>query len=164
MAVAEEQLQPADAGDLQLVDADIGVDQGQRAALTGLDAARAGAALAQGQAAQAAELTVRPEHFEGFLRLAQADFAGGGGEFPYFLLGFLALFGLNSLGWLPAGLREGLVAASQICLLLAMAALGMRTSLGELLAQGWKPFLLLVLLSAGLLLTSMTLLALLGRL
>lgn len=88
----------------------------------------------------------------------------GGGEFPYFLLGFLALFGLNSLGWLPAGLREGLVAASQICLLLAMAALGMRTSLGELLAQGWKPFLLLVLLSAGLLLTSMTLLALFGRL
>jgi uncharacterized membrane protein YadS len=43
-----------------------------------------------------------------------------------------------------------------------MAALGMRTSLGELLALGWKPFLLLVLLSAGLLLTAMTLLALLG--
>jgi uncharacterized integral membrane protein (TIGR00698 family) len=84
------------------------------------------------------------------------------GEFPYFLLGFLTLFGLNSLGWLPAGVREVLVAASHICLLLAMAALGMRTSLGELLAQGWKPFFLLVLLSAGLLLTAMALLALFG--
>jgi uncharacterized integral membrane protein (TIGR00698 family) len=85
-----------------------------------------------------------------------------GGEFPYFLLGFLALFGLNSLGCLPAGLREALVAASNACLLLSMAALGMRTSLGELLAQGWKPLILLLLLSAGLLLTAMTLLALLG--
>nr|WP_298146921.1 putative sulfate exporter family transporter [uncultured Pseudomonas sp.] len=87
----------------------------------------------------------------------------GASEFPYFLLGFLALFGLNSLGWLPGGLRDWLVLASQTCLLLAMAALGMRTSLGQLIAQGWRPLLLLVVLSGGLLLTSMGLLALFSR-
>jgi uncharacterized integral membrane protein (TIGR00698 family) len=87
----------------------------------------------------------------------------GTSEPPYFLLGFLLLFGLNSLGWLPAAVREALVAGSNICLLLAMAALGMRTSLPDLLAQGWKPLLLLVLLSAALLLTTMALLALFGH-
>jgi len=81
-------------------------------------------------------------------------------EFPFFLLGFLALFGLNSLGWLPPGLREGLVAASSACLLLAMAALGMRTTLSELFPQGWRPMLLLVVLSVGLLLGAMAMLAL----
>lgn len=79
-------------------------------------------------------------------------------DFPLFLLGFLALFGLNSLGWLSAGLREGLVATSNASLLVTMAALGMRTTLGELLAQGWRPMLLLVVLSAGLLVGAMALL------
>ncbi|MBA1273085.1 YeiH family protein [Stutzerimonas azotifigens] len=84
----------------------------------------------------------------------------GSAEFPLFLLGFLALFGLNSLGWLPTGLREGLVTASNACLLVTMAALGMRTTLSELFAQGWRPMLLLVVLSVGLLLGAMALLAL----
>lgn len=79
---------------------------------------------------------------------------------PWFLLGFVALFGLNSLGWLPEHLRLLLVSTSNACLLLTMAALGMRTTLGELLAQGWRPMLLLVLLSSGLLLGTMALLAL----
>lgn len=87
----------------------------------------------------------------------------GSAEFPWFLLGFLALFGLNSLGWLPTGLRDVLVAASSACLLLAMAALGIRTTLGTLLAQGWRPMLLLVALSAGLLVGSMMILALAVR-
>jgi uncharacterized integral membrane protein (TIGR00698 family) len=84
----------------------------------------------------------------------------GSAEFPLFLLGFLALFGMNSLGWLSPGLREGLVATSNACLLVTMAALGMRTTLGDLFAQGWRPMLLLVVLSVGLLLSAMALLAL----
>lgn len=72
---------------------------------------------------------------------------GGKAEFPWFLLGFLALFCLNSLGWLPATLQDVLVAASTACLLATMAALGMRTSLGALLAQGWKPMFLLLVTS-----------------
>lgn len=80
-------------------------------------------------------------------------------EFPLFLLGFLALFGLNSFGWLPAGLRDGLIATSNACLLVTMAALGMRTTLGDLLAQGWRPMALLAVLSIGLLLAAMAMLA-----
>ncbi len=41
----------------------------------------------------------------------------GSGEFPWFLLGFVALFAANSLGLLSAGLRELLIGASQWCLL-----------------------------------------------
>ncbi len=85
----------------------------------------------------------------------------GAGEFPWFLLGFVALFTANSLGLLPTGLQELLVSASQWCLLVTMAALGMRTSLRDLLAQGWRPLSLLCALSAALVLTVMGLLALL---
>lgn len=92
------------------------------------------------------------------LILRQRDASGT--PFPLFLLGFLALFSLNSLGWLSASVRQFLITASGACLLMTMAALGMRTSLGELLSQGWKPMLLLVLLSIGLLLAVMGLLAL----
>lgn len=77
---------------------------------------------------------------------------------PWFLLGFVALFGLNSLGWLADGLRQLLIATSNACLLLTMAALGMRTTLGELIAQGLRPMLLLILLSGGLLLGAMAML------
>lgn len=80
------------------------------------------------------------------------------GDFPWFLLGFVALFALNSLELLSPALRETLVSVSQWCLLVTMAALGMRTSVGELLAQGWRPLVLLVLLSLGLALTVMALL------
>ncbi|MFQ3790249.1 YeiH family protein [Halomonas sp. A29] len=85
----------------------------------------------------------------------------GSGEFPWFLLGFVALFAANSLGLLPPGLRELLVSASQWCLLVTIAALGMRTSVRDLLTQGWRPLSLLCVLSAGLALTVMGLLALL---
>ena len=77
-------------------------------------------------------------------------------EHPWFLLGFIALFGLNSLGWLPEDLREALTTASKACLLITMAALGMRTSLSSLMAQGWRPFALLAMLSTLLIITAMT--------
>ena len=84
----------------------------------------------------------------------------GSPDFPLFLLGLLGLFTLNSLGWLPAWLREALVAGSHACLLLTMAALGMRTRVGDLFAQGWQPFAHLALLSAALLLATSLLLTL----
>lgn len=77
-------------------------------------------------------------------------------EHPWFLLGFVLLFAMNSLGWLPEDLRQALATASQACLLVTMAALGMRTSLSSLIAQGWRPFALLVLLSSLLIVTAMT--------
>jgi len=87
----------------------------------------------------------------------------GRSEFPYFLLGFLALFGLNSLGWIPPGVRDVLIAASGICLLVTMAALGIRTKIGDLLGQGWRPMFLMLVLSIGMLLAAMGVLALAQR-
>lgn len=80
----------------------------------------------------------------------------GKAEHPWFLLGFIALFAMNSLGWLPEDLRDALTTASKACLLITMAALGMRTSLSSLIAQGWRPFALLAMLSTLLVITAMT--------
>lgn len=88
----------------------------------------------------------------------------GATPLPLFLFGFVALFALNSLGLINPQLRNILVTASGACLLMTMAALGMRTRLDELLAQGWKPMLLLVVLSIGLLLAAMGFLLLLPKL
>lgn len=81
--------------------------------------------------------------------------SSGKAEHPWFLLGFVTLFGMNSLGWLPEDLRQALATTSQACLLVVMAALGMRTSLSSLIAQGWRPFALLTLLSILLVITAM---------
>lgn len=88
------------------------------------------------------------------------DKQSGPGDHPWFLLGFVALFALNSLGWLPEDLRLLLVQASGACLLVVMAALGMRTSLGAIIAQGWKPMALLASLSGLLVVTAMATLTL----
>jgi len=82
--------------------------------------------------------------------------SSGKAEYPWFLLGFVILFGMNSLGWLSEDLRHALTNTSQACLLVTMAALGMRTSLSSLIAQGWRPFAMLALLSTLLVITAMT--------
>ncbi|MFC4260855.1 YeiH family protein [Marinobacter lacisalsi] len=88
------------------------------------------------------------------------DRSSGPADHPWFLLGFVALFALNSLGWLPEELRQLLVTASGACLLVVMAALGMRTSLGAIIAQGWRPMALLASLSGLLVLSAMATLTL----
>lgn len=65
--------------------------------------------------------------------------------FPWFILLFIALMVVNSLGWLPKLLVQGLVEASRWCLITAIAALGMKTSLQSLFAAGWQPMLVLLL-------------------
>lgn len=63
---------------------------------------------------------------------------------PWFLLGFMGLTALNSLGAIPITLQQALVPASQFCVLIAVAALGLRTSLQQLNHVGWKLPALLV--------------------
>jgi uncharacterized membrane protein YadS len=63
---------------------------------------------------------------------------------PMFLVGFAALVVVNSLGWLPPGVGTGLQGASRWCLVLAIAALGTRTSLGDLAKVGWRPVAIVV--------------------
>jgi uncharacterized integral membrane protein (TIGR00698 family) len=63
---------------------------------------------------------------------------------PLFLAGFAALVVVNSLGGLPSGVAAVMQEASRWCLVLAIAALGTRTSLGDLARVGWRPVAIIV--------------------
>nr|MEA2797056.1 hypothetical protein [Phenylobacterium sp.] len=58
---------------------------------------------------------------------------------PLFLFGFAALVALNSLGFLPKVAVDGAGEVSRWCLVVAIAALGMKTSFKSLIAAGWRP-------------------------
>ncbi len=63
---------------------------------------------------------------------------------PWFLWVFVALVALNSVGELPPRVGAELSAVSRACLVVAIAALGVKTSLRELAGAGWRPFALLL--------------------
>ena len=63
---------------------------------------------------------------------------------PFFLIAFVAFVFVNSFGLVPAVLGEGLTEASRWCLVIAVAALGVKTNLGELFLVGPKPLLAMV--------------------
>jgi uncharacterized integral membrane protein (TIGR00698 family) len=63
---------------------------------------------------------------------------------PGFLQCFVVLVALNSLGLVPAPWQEGLNVVSRACLVVAIAALGVKTSLPALASAGWRSFLLLL--------------------
>lgn len=64
---------------------------------------------------------------------------------PTFVLGFLALATLNSLGLIPAVLTDFLSHASRWLLLTAIAAVGMKTNLRQVLSVGGAAIALIVL-------------------
>lgn len=64
-------------------------------------------------------------------------------SFPIFLLGFVALFLLNNTVSLPVPLTQGFSQLATGLLLLAVTALGVRTSLREVASIGWRPIVLL---------------------
>jgi uncharacterized integral membrane protein (TIGR00698 family) len=63
---------------------------------------------------------------------------------PAFLVGFAALVAVNSAGWLGTTAASSLQEASRWCLVIAIAALGTKTSLGDLARVGWKPVAIIV--------------------
>lgn len=63
---------------------------------------------------------------------------------PWFLWVFVALVCINSLGWVPQAVQLQLTDLSRHCLVLAIAALGIKTSFRQLAQAGWRPFMLLV--------------------
>jgi uncharacterized integral membrane protein (TIGR00698 family) len=64
---------------------------------------------------------------------------------PWFLWVFLALVVVNSAGWLPTELAQGVSAVSRLCLVVAIAALGLKTSFEQLAKAGWQPITLLLI-------------------
>jgi uncharacterized integral membrane protein (TIGR00698 family) len=63
---------------------------------------------------------------------------------PWFLWLFIALLVLNSAGGVPAPVQDGLNWISRACLVVAIVALGMKTSIEELRSFGWRPLALLL--------------------
>ena len=64
---------------------------------------------------------------------------------PWFAVAFAALVLVNSSGWVPAPVTKFADEASRWCLVTAIAAIGMKTSLKELVVIGPRPVLLIVL-------------------
>ncbi len=67
---------------------------------------------------------------------------------PWFALGFVAVAGVNSLGVLPAGVRQALIDLDSVLLAMAMGALGLTTHLSAIRQAGLRPLVLAALLFA----------------
>jgi uncharacterized integral membrane protein (TIGR00698 family) len=63
---------------------------------------------------------------------------------PPFIIAFVLLVGLNSTGVTPEPVRVWIVEASRWCLVTAIAALGMKTSMKMLFEVGWKPVSIII--------------------
>ena len=61
--------------------------------------------------------------------------------FPWFILGFLAMSALCSLGVIPAALAAGMKSVSKFLMVAALAAIGLNTNFKELCRSGAKPML-----------------------
>lgn len=61
---------------------------------------------------------------------------------PWFVLGFIALVGVNSVVTIPADIKAMIVAATTFLLSMALAAMGLETDIAKLKAKGLRPFLL----------------------
>jgi uncharacterized integral membrane protein (TIGR00698 family) len=64
---------------------------------------------------------------------------------PWFVVAFAALAILNSAVALPSALTEGAGALSRWCLVISLAAIGMKTRLGDLMKVGVKPIILMLI-------------------
>lgn len=63
---------------------------------------------------------------------------------PWFAVAFAVLVAINSTGWLPGAVAKGGSELSRWCLVAAIAGIGMKTQLKELITVGLKPVLLMV--------------------
>jgi uncharacterized integral membrane protein (TIGR00698 family) len=61
---------------------------------------------------------------------------------PWFVLGFVALVGINSLITIPAEAKMWIVAVTTFLLTVALAAMGLETDIRKMLAKGIRPALL----------------------
>ncbi len=63
---------------------------------------------------------------------------------PWFLIGFLVLVLITSTGMVPQPVTDTLNSASRLCLITAIAALGIKTSFQKLAVVGWRPVALMI--------------------
>lgn len=61
---------------------------------------------------------------------------------PWFVLGFVAMVGVASTGWVPQAVLSPVATATQFLLAVALAAMGLSTDMRKLAAEGVRPALL----------------------
>ena len=91
-------------------------------------------------------------------QIARAQHAEAGGVaagpktplLPWFTVAFVALMLLNSTGWIPVAVQSGASDLSQGFLVLAIAGVGLKTSLKDVTQLGWRPVLMIVLVTLAL--------------
>ena len=74
--------------------------------------------------------------------------ASGAPLVPWFAVAFAVLMLANSTTLVPAAVQSAATYASQACLVVAIAAVGVKSSLRDVASMGWRPVLLLVLVTA----------------
>lgn len=62
---------------------------------------------------------------------------------PWFVVAFVGLVALNSLISVPSSITEASNTISRWCLVISIAAIGMKTRLGEMIKLGWRPIMLM---------------------
>jgi uncharacterized integral membrane protein (TIGR00698 family) len=66
---------------------------------------------------------------------------------PWFTVAFVVLMLFNSTGWVPVSVQSAASDLSQWFLVLAIAGVGLKTSLKDVTQLGWQPVLMLVLVT-----------------
>ncbi len=60
---------------------------------------------------------------------------------PWFILGFLALAGMNSLGWIPENISTLLKETSKFLMVMSLAAIGLKTDIRHMKQAGPRPMI-----------------------
>lgn len=69
---------------------------------------------------------------------------------PWFTVAFVVLMLLNSTGWVSSTVQSGASTLSQAFLVLAIAGVGLKTSLQDVTQLGWRPVAMIFLVTLGL--------------
>ena len=79
----------------------------------------------------------------GFFATRRGGEAGGARvPVPWFVLGFVAMVGVASTGWMPDAVAPWTTGLTQFLLAMALAAMGLETDVRKLAAEGLRPALL----------------------
>lgn len=68
--------------------------------------------------------------------------------FPWFIACFVLFAGLNTIGLIPAELSGAMRQASRFLMVIALAAIGLKTNVRQFARTGWKPFVHAIILSS----------------
>lgn len=102
---------------------------------------------------------------------AKSQQAGGNQEnikfsksFPWFILGFLLMSFAQSVGWINGDIAAVLKNISRFLMVVALASIGLKTSLASIKQAGWKPMVFGVIISVSAIIVSLIVIIQMGHL